>query len=318
MIRFATIGTNKIVDSFLAGAKHDPRFKYEATYSRNIETGETFAAKYGVKRVFTSLEDLAAAEKIDAVYIASPNICHFPHSTMMMEHGKHVLCEKPLATTFDEGLQMVECARKHRVSFMEAMKTTLLPNFGAVKDALQQIGEVRRYFAQFCQYSSRYDNFKKGIIMNAFRPELGNGAMVDLGVYGIAPMVHLFGVPETVTSSSTFLHTGVDGQGTIIMSYPTMEATIIYSKISDSTIPSEIQGEGGRIVINKLSDMIGPHIIYRDGTKEDISLPTISDNMYYEVKEFIDMIEQGAIESSINTFQRSLDVLTITDKCKNE
>ncbi|HRW94451.1 MAG TPA: Gfo/Idh/MocA family oxidoreductase [Bacteroidales bacterium] len=314
MIRFATIGSNVIVDSFLRGAAHDPRFQLQAVYSRTQERATEFADKYGVKHTYTSLEALAADPHVDAVYIASPNCFHAPQAMLMMEHGKHVLCEKPLAPSFAEGKAMTREARRHGVVLMEAMKTTLLPNFFRIKEALPQIGTVRRFFAQFCQYSSRYDNFKKGIVSNAFRAGMGNGALRDLGVYGLAPLVHLFGMPQQLQASAILLSTGVDGQGTVLMTYPGMEAVVEFSKISDSFLPSEIQGENGRILLGKLSTVKDPVLVMRDGTTTDLSVPTIADDMYYELKEFIDVIESGAAESAVNTHQRSLDVLQLVDR----
>lgn len=348
-IRFATIGSNFIVDSFLRGAAHEERFEYAAVYSRNEDRAREFAQRYGVDKIYTSLESLACDKDIDAVYIASPNVCHASQAIMMMEYGKNVLCEKPLAPSYAEVLSMVETARRHGVTLLEAMKTTLLPNFFAVRDALPKIGKVRRFFAQFCQYSSRYDSFREGILLNAFNPEMKGGALLDLGVYGVAPLVHLFGMPTKVQSSETELSTqaglyvgarlpsetgsvpeaglhsqsvasasprldagnGIDGQGTLLLTYPEMEGVIMYSKISDSSLPSEIQGEEGRIIIDKLSQMTNPHIEYRDGCSENISVPTIEDNMYYEIREFIDLILAGQIESSENTFERSLQVARI-------
>jgi len=314
MIRFATIGSNVIVDSFLKGAAHDSRFQLQAVYSRTQERAAEFADKYGVKHTYTSLEALAADPHLDAVYIASPNCFHAPQAILMMEHGKHVLCEKPLAPSFAEGKAMTEAARRSGVVLMEAMKTTLMPNFFRVKEALPQIGTVRRFFAQFCQYSSRYDNLKKGIVSNAFRAGMGNGALRDLGVYGLAPLVHLFGMPGQLQASATLLSTGVDGQGTVLMTYPGMEAVVEFSKVSDSFLPSEIQGENGRILLGKLSTVKDPVLVMRDGTTTDLSVPTIADDMYYELKEFIDVIESGAAESAVNTHQRSLDVLELVDK----
>ena len=314
MIRFATIGSNVIVDSFLKGAAHDSRFQLQAVYSRTQERAAEFADKYGVKHTYTSLEALAADPHLDAVYIASPNCFHAPQAILMMEHGKHVLCEKPLAPSFAEGKAMTEAARRSGVVLMEAMKTTLMPNFFRVKEALPQIGTVRRFFAQFCQYSSRYDNLKKGIVSNAFRAGMGNGALRDLGVYGLAPLVHLFGMPQQLQASATLLSTGVDGQGTVLMTYPGMEAVVEFSKVSDSFLPSEIQGENGRILLGKLSTVKDPVLVMRDGTTTDLSVPTIADDMYYELKEFIDVIESGAAESAVNTHQRSLDVLELVDK----
>ncbi|MFA5302824.1 MAG: Gfo/Idh/MocA family oxidoreductase [Bacteroidales bacterium] len=314
MIRFATIGSNVIVDSFLRGAAHDPRFQLYAVYSRTQERATEFAVKHGVKHTYTSLEALAADPQVDAVYIASPNCFHAPQAILMMEHGKHVLCEKPLAPSFAEGKAMTLAARRHGVVLMEAMKTTLMPNFFRVKEALPHIGKARRFFAQFCQYSSRYDNFKKGEVSNAFRAGMGNGALRDLGVYGLAPLVHLFGMPQQLQASATLLSTGVDGQGTVLMTYPGMEAVVEFSKVSDSFLPSEIQGENGRILLGKLSTVKDPVLEMRDGTTTDLSVPTIADDMYYELKEFLDVIKSGAKESAVNTHQRSLDVLELVDR----
>ncbi len=314
MIRFATIGSNVIVDSFLRGAAHDPRFFLQAVYSRTQERASEFAAMHGAGKTFTSLEALAADNQVDAVYIASPNCCHAPQAILMMEHGKHVLCEKPLAPSLAEGKAMAEAARRNGVVLMEAMKTTLRPNVARVREALPHIGTVRRFFAQFCQYSSRYDNFKKGEVSNAFRAGMGTGALRDLGVYGLAPLVHLFGMPQQLQASATLLSTGVDGQGSVLMTYPGMEAVVVFSKISDSFLPSEIQGENGRILIGKLSTMKDPVLVMRDGTTTDLSVPTIADDMFYEVKEFLDVIASGAKESAVNTHQRSLDVLELVDR----
>ena len=196
-IRFATIGTSKITRSFLNGARHDERFCLAAVYSRSEETAKAFAAEYGAEKIYTSLEALAADKDIDAVYIASPNICHVPQSVMMLNAGKHVMCEKPYATDPEEAKLPIEAAKRNNVAFMEAMKTTLLPNFYAVRENLPRLGKIRRFFGQFCQYSSRYDDYKSGSqkIANVFNPEMRGGAILDLGVYGIAPVIHLFGVP---------------------------------------------------------------------------------------------------------------------------
>ncbi len=313
VIKFATIGSNFIVDSFIKGASIDPRFKLEAIYSRTEERGKEFATKHGITRIFTDLSELANSPDIDAIYIASPNTCHADQAIMMIKAGKHVLCEKPVATSAKEAEAMIGAATAHSVAFMEAMKTTLLPNFISIKENLHKIGKVRRFTGQFCQYSSRYDRFKEGIITNTFDPDFKGGAMVDLGVYGLAPIVHLFGAPSHIHCSGTIFENGLNAQGTILLTYPELEAVVMYSKVSDSTLPTEIQGEEGRIIIKKLSNMVDPYLIYKDGRVEDISTPTIEDNMFYEVQEFINLIESGKIESSINTFERSLEVLRITD-----
>ena len=195
-IRFGMVGTGFIADWVLAGARQDPRFEAAAICSRNQATADAFAAKHGIPHTFTSLEEMARSPLVDAVYIASPNALHASQSILCMSGGKHVLCEKPLASNAREARAMIEAARRYGVVLMEAMIATLNPNFRIVREQLPRLGTIRRYFASYCQYSSRYDKFREGIVLNAFDPSLSNGAMMDIGVYTVYPMVALFGRPH--------------------------------------------------------------------------------------------------------------------------
>ena len=171
-IRFGVVGTNNITDWVIAGGRQDERFELVAVCSRTQEKADEFAAKHNIPHTFTSLEEMAKSPLIDAVYIATPNYVHAKQSILCMSHGKHVLCEKPFASNADEVKQMIEAAKKYGVLLMEAMIATLNPNFAIVKNHLKNLGTIRRYFASYCQYSSRYDKFKEGIVLNAFKPEL--------------------------------------------------------------------------------------------------------------------------------------------------
>ena len=124
-IRFGVVGSNFITDWVLAGAKEDERFELAAIYSRTRERGEEFAAKHNIPHIFTSLEEMASSDLIDAVYIASPNYVHAEQSILCMNHGKHVLCEKPMASNANQARKMVEAAKRNGVALMEAMKSTL-------------------------------------------------------------------------------------------------------------------------------------------------------------------------------------------------
>ena len=188
-VRFGVVGTNFISDWVIEGAREDPRFELVAVCSRSRERGGEFAARHSIAHVFTSLDEMASSPLIDAVYIASPNFMHAPQSILCMSRGKHVLCEKPLASNAREAREMIEASERYGVALMEAMKPTMTPHFKALADNLPRVGEVRRYFASYCQYSSRYDRFKAGELPNAFNPKMSNGAIMDIGVYTIYPMV---------------------------------------------------------------------------------------------------------------------------------
>jgi predicted dehydrogenase len=233
-----------------------------------------------------------------------------------MNHGKHVLCEKPFASNACEAKAMIEASEKNNVTLMEAMKPTLTPNFFSIKNNLDKIGTVRRYFSCYCQYSSRYDQLKEGTVMNAFDPKLSNGAVMDIGIYTIYTMVVLFGKPVKISAAGIKLMTGVDGQGAINFEYDGMNATVLYSKIADSTLATEIQGEEGTIISDRINIINRVMLRYRDGKETGISTPAPRHEYYYEIAEFINLIETGKRQSEINSHENSLITLEIIDEIR--
>ncbi|MBP1993730.1 Gfo/Idh/MocA family protein [Paenibacillus eucommiae] len=318
MIRFGIIGTNQITEQFIQAGQQLEDFKLEAVYSRTEERAQAFASKYGASAIYTDLETMAQSDKIDAVYIASPNSYHSEQAVRCMKHGKHVLCEKPIASNVKELQQMIAAAQEHGVVLMEAMKSTLMPNFQAVQDNLHKLGKIRKYFASYCQYSSRYDAYKAGNVMNAFMPAFSNGGLMDLGVYCLYPMVVLFGKPDGVQANAVMLESGVDGEGSMIARYGEMEGVIMYSKITPSSLPSEIQGEAGYMVIDKISQPHSVQIHYRDGSVEDLTRPQVNETMMYETRAFIDLIKSGKQQSEVNTFANSLTVMELMDEARKQ
>lgn len=326
-IRFGVVGTNFITDWVIAGAREDERFELAAVCSRTQERGAEFAAKHNIPHIFTSLEDMVQSDVIDAVYIASPNYKHAEQSILAMRHGKHVLCEKPLASNAREARQMVEASKQYGVTLMEAMKSTLSPNFLAAKQHLHRIGTPRRYFASFCQYSSRYDKFKEGIVLNAFRPELSNGAMMDIGVYTLYPLIALFGRPQSINAQGVVLSSGVDGQGAVNMQYDGFNATVLYSKIANSQLPAEIEGEDGNIIIDRIQTPVDVRFYPRQAPAsghekraegESLSAPETHNEYFYEVEEFINLIEQGRLESDINSHDCSIATMEVIDEVRRQ
>lgn len=319
-VRFGIVGTNIISNQFIEGASLDNRFELAAVYSRKEETGKQFASKHNIPNVYTSIEDLAESEEVDAVYIASPNYIHAHHAITCMNRGKHVLCEKPMASNASEVGKMIAAARRNNVLLMEGMLPTLSPNFRVIKENLHRVGTIRRFFASYCQYSSRYDNLKRGIIANAFKPELSNGSSMDIGVYCIYPMVTLFGKPNQVYASVMKLPTGADGQGTLVANYDTFDAVLMYSKIADSMLPTEIQGEEGTIIIDRIN--CPRKVVFKPHDKslpeENLTAESGYNPFHHEISEFINLIEMGKIESDINSHLNSLQSISVIDEIRRQ
>lgn len=291
MIRFGIIGTGKIVQEFLEAAKRVEEFQLQAVYSRSLEKAKKMAGVWGAAEAYDSLGQLAESQMVDAVYVASPNCCHSSQVKLMLEHGKHVLCEKPPVTHAGEWEDLVSLAKRQGVVLLEAMRPAFDPGFQKIEELLPRLGAIRRATFQYSQYSSRYDAMKQGTVLNAFNPELSNAAIMDIGVYCIHALVRLFGKPEALTANSIFLDNGMEAIGTLVVRYPHMLAEIMYSKVTDSAQPSEIQGELGTMQIQSVQIPREITIRFRDGRTERVVIDEPENNMNHEITALIHMIE---------------------------
>lgn len=315
-INFATVGTSPITESFIKGARHCAEFNLRTVYSRSEEKAKKFAEKYTAERHVFSFDELVSDPKIDAVYIASPNSCHAKQAIVAMNNGKHVLCEKPVASNAAEYRSMVSAAKRNGVMFMEALKSTLMPGFGTYAELISEVGQIRSVFMNFCKYSSRYDAHKRGEDVNTFKAEFSNGALMDLGVYCLYPIIKLFGKPKAVKAFSSIIPGGVDGSGVTILDYDGFTATARYSKTGNSYLSSEIQGEKATVLIDSVCRPKKSELIRNSGKKEVFDCELSEDDMCYEVREFIDCILSGKKESDVNDFQTSLTVMEVIDRAR--
>lgn len=319
MIRFGTIGTSCIVDTFIKAAIMVPGFVLTAVYSRTQQRATEFADKYACTTTFTDLEAMAASDIIDAVYIASPTSCHADQGILFMDAGKHVLCEKPVCSTLEEFKAMEQAALRNKVAFMEAMRSLHTPNFQVLKKTLSQVAPVRHFFGTFCQLSSRWPAYLRGEKPNAFLPQLSNGALMDIGCYTVAAAIHLFGPPLSVQYHANMLDTGVDASGTLVMTYADKIATLLISKQSHGFVHSEIQGEGGTLSIDNLGEI--RHIALRHKGEEkaiDISVSQTDNNMVYEVAAFLNNIRLSpsarvSQEGGARTWAVTREVMRVLD-----
>ena len=292
MIRFGMIGTGTIAEKFWQANRYGKDFELTAVYSRTLERARQFGFQKGQLQYFDDLEAFANSDCIDAVYVASPNCCHYEQVMTLLKAGKHVLCEKPMASNLEQAQEMFAEAEKQNLILLEGMRSIYAPSFQKMIPYMETLGTIRRATLQYCQYSSRYDNYKRGIVENAFKPELSNGALMDIGVYVVSCMIRLFGAPKSIKASGVKLHNGVDGAGTILMEYPDMIGEAIYSKITDSAMPSQIQGEDASMLIQEIENVKDLRIV-RKGVVQSIHFEQSDNILNYETQEFIKMIKTG-------------------------
>lgn len=316
MIRIGTVGTSKITEKFLTAAAESRKIHYGAAYSRSLEKARAFGQKFGAEKYYDSLEEMAEDRELDAVYIASPNFLHFEQTMLFLKAGKHVLCEKSLASNSWEAEQMIRYAEEHHTVLLEAMRPVFDPGYGAIEENICKLGTIRQTKFWFGRYSSKYDDFLEGKSPNIFKPEYSAGALMDMGVYCVHPLVGLFGMPERIQSSGVKLCNGIDGNGMILGTYPNMIAEISYSKISNSQLHSEIQGELGTMVIADIDSPREVKIFYHNGKEEAFEIPACENNMVYEAAVFAEAIEDG---TDIGKYHEiSLQAMRLMDEARKQ
>ncbi len=311
MINLAVIGTNWISEKFVEASIQSNHFTLRAVYSRRLENAKGFAQNHQASNCnfYEQLKELALDKTIEAVYIASPNSLHCKQAIMMMEHGKHVICEKPIASNISEAMQMYKCAEEHNVILFEAFKTEFLPNFKELKANLSAIGKLRSVSLNYCQYSSRYQRYLDGENPNTFNPMYSNGSIMDIGFYCVSAMVSLFDKPYNIQSNAKLLDSGVDAHGTVILEYPTFLVIIQHSKVSDGNVASEFQGEDGTIIVENISECDTFTLQKRGLEPEYFSLNQEDNSMVYEAIAFAEQIKEGSINHEY--VKRSLKVAEV-------
>ncbi len=174
VISTANIGRAAMIPALQAASNG----KLLAVASRSAERAQEFAGKLGIPRAYGSYEALLADPEIDAVYIPLPNSLHKEWTVRAAEAGKHVLCEKPLALNAAEAQAMVEAARGHGVLLMESFMYRFHPQLARVQALIREgaAGDVRLIHAAFTFRVTNPANVR-------FQPELGGGALMDVGCY---------------------------------------------------------------------------------------------------------------------------------------
>lgn len=263
-MRYGVIGTGWIAKSFIDGARMLCNAEFAAVYSRTAESGNKFASDNNIPEVFTDIAEFAKGS-FDAVYIASPNRLHYEQSKLMLENGKHVICEKPITVEPEELEELQSLARKNGLIYIEAIMYMFNPAKKLLEDAVSKIGRITSVHFDFSQLSSKYPAYLAGSLPNIFNPALATGCLMDLGIYCVYPALDLFGLPQKITACAHFMESGADGSGNAALLYPDKLVNLTYSKLGQDRLGSQIFGDEGTIAIESISKLINIKLIDNKG-----------------------------------------------------
>lgn len=310
-IRWGIAGAGNIANKFAKAVKNVECAQIVAvTEIMSEEKGRAFAKEYDIENVFTSYEEMAASDLIDAVYVATIHPFHKPCAEIFLKAGKHVLCEKPLCVNAAQAEELKKCAGENNVFLMEGIWTKFAPAVIELKKLLQsgKIGEVKSVTADFC-YNALHDISNETIFGN----RLAGGALLDVGVYGLHFASYLFDeAPETILACAD-MHNDVDYHTSVLLKYANGAIANISSAVALSKPDTAyIYGTKGFV---RVPMFYGAKEFYvnTDGNEERYSFPPIGDGFEEEIIEVCTCINDGKLQSEIHPLTSSLEILNQMD-----
>jgi predicted dehydrogenase len=241
IVSTANIGVRKVIPA----TRKAERCEVVAIASRNGDRAAETAAELGIPRAHEGYEALLADPDVDAVYVPLPNSEHAEWTIAAARAGKHVLCEKPLAMTAAKAEEMVRACATEGVLLMEAFMYRLHPSWESVRELLAsgRIGRLRAVQSWFSYFNDDPRNIRNV-------PELGGGALYDIGCYCINLSRMLFGAePGAIEASVTRDETGTDVLTSAILAFDAGVATFTCSTRAEPDQRVHIYGTEGRISI---------------------------------------------------------------------
>lgn len=314
-IRWGIIGPGHIAHSFAKDLQLVNDGILTAVASRDEDRAQKFAAEYGAEHSFGSYEALFASDVVDVLYIATPHTSHGELTVEALNHGKAVLCEKPMGIDQKEVQRMVAAAKGNKVFLMEALWSRFNPAIRRAKQLIDEgaIGKLEYLYADFGFYA--LDRDERGRLLNA---DLAGGSLLDIGIYPIFLSYLLFGLPDTIQASSRFYKTGAEIQTSMIFKYPEAMALLYSGLTSNSEMKAEISGREGTIFLHPRWHETQGYSLKKNGETHDVQMPTIGKGYSHEIDEVHACLREGKLESDLWSLQNSLDLVSILDSVRKE
>ncbi|SDP62019.1 Gfo/Idh/MocA family protein [Selenomonas ruminantium] len=314
-MKLAILGTGFIVkEGALPALREVPEIEVTAIFAREKSKGvaDKLAVQYDIPKVYTDYDELLASQDVEFVYIGLTNSVHYEYAKKALLAGKHVIMEKPFASTAAEVRELVELALAKHLYIFEAVTLLHLPNFHAIKEKLAELGKITAVMANYSQYSSRYDRYLKGEVLPAFDPELSGGALYDINIYNLNFIIGLFGAPNDVSYTPNIGFNGIDTSGTLLLKYKDFTATALGAKDSESPCFITIQGEKGWLKVLGAPNALAAFEVSIHGSRAvtRYELNRYAHRMVHEFKEFAALYaaqDYAAMEAGLKVSQTVLE-----------
>jgi predicted dehydrogenase len=311
-LRWGILGTGGIAMVFVSDLQLTGSSVVGAVGSRSQGSADRFADAFGIERRHSSYESLVADPAVDVVYVATPHPMHRDNAILALNAGKPVLVEKPFAMNATEATEIVTVARQRGLFAMEAMWTRFLPHVVVIRDWLEQgaLGEIVTVIADHGQWFAEDPGFR------LFAPQLGGGALLDLGVYPVSFASMILGTPDRIVSISEPAFTGVDAQTSMLFGYEGgAQAVLTCTLRAKSPTRASIVGTDAMIEID--GDCYAPTavtLVPRQGEPTRVLSTHEGRGLRHQADEVARRLAAGALESPLMPLDETISIMDTMDR----
>lgn len=307
-IRWGILSTGTIARNFAKTVKDMDDVQILAVASRSMESASAFADEWGIERRYASYEAMAADPDIDIVYVATPHSRHYEDMKLLIEHGKHVMCEKSFTTDAAQAEEIFALARRRGVFVMEAFWTKFCPVYREVERVIASgaIGEIRSVTAQYGYTTARE--------ARKFEAELAGGTLLDIGVYAIGFACMMMGYAFDEIQSRLIMNSqGTDATDLIMLRKGDAAAQLVTTIGAVMPVNGAVYGTKGHIDVPNFKNPQSVTVCI-DGCEPEVIERAFEVNGYeYEIREAQNCVREGKLTSAVMTPAQSIAVMQIMD-----
>lgn len=310
MIRYGILSTASIVERFVKGIRASKDGYVQAIASRTIKSAKDHAQKLDIPFYYGSYEELIVDPNVDIIYIPTVNALHYRDCKLALNHGKHVIVEKPFCLKESEVIELFTLARQKNLFLMEAQKAVFLPTTKKIKTIIDsgQIGEVS-YVELKAGFPKRftYDHWMYDLSM-------GGGSLYGSATYTIEYMQYIFEDPKMKISGSHLpCPTGSDevSHFELVLDQHIMVASTITMNVPLQN-EAVFYGEKGYIVVPDYWKATSLELYLHDGNHQSFDFSCESE-FVYEIEHIHECIKKGLIESPIMCQERTQKTVRLVE-----
>jgi predicted dehydrogenase len=310
-VRWGILGTGGIAGTFVTDLRLAASGVAVAVGSRSQGSADRFADRFGIANRHGSYASLAADPDVDVIYVATPHPMHRDNAILALRAGKHVLVEKPFTMNAAEAREIAAVARERGLFAMEAMWTRFLPDVAVIRDWLARgvLGDIVTVIADHGQWFAEEAGFR------LFAPELGGGALLDLGVYPVSFASMVLGRPRRIVSMSDQAFTGVDAQTSMLFGYDSgAQAVLTCTLRAKSPTRAAIVGRDARIEVD--GDFYAPvavTLVPRNGDQVRVEPAREGRGLYHQADEVAARLAAGEVESPLMPLDETISIMETMD-----